>query len=175
MIKRILITIALFCLMVTSVQAAGLTVWGLTDGASQEYNGRVGYMLGSEARGGLEPFVGTSIFPNDPTPSTLKLGAVQHLPDILDPNSPIPFIPGAFKMLFSGKITARPYFGGEATITFIDEDAGSYAALLGAKVKFTDEDPSEWIFETGYGNTFSALNEVPDNELFLRMGVRIPF
>jgi hypothetical protein len=97
------------------------------------------------------------------------------LPDILDPNGLIPFIPEAFKILFSGKITARPYFGGEATITFIDEDAGSYAGLLGAKIKFTDEDPSEWIVETGYGNTFSALNEVPDNELFLRMGVRIPF
>lgn len=175
MIKRILITIALVCLMTMPVQAAGLTVWGLTDGASQEYNGRFGYMLGSEEFGGLEPFIGTSVFPNDPTPSTLKLGAVQHLPDILDPNSSIPFIPGAFKMLFSGKITARPYFGGEATITFIDEDAGSYAALLGAKVKFTDEDPSEWIFETGYGNTFSVLNEVPDNELFFRMGVRVPF
>jgi len=173
--KRAILSILMVMLMTASVQAAGLTFWGLTEGATREYNARVGYMLGNEVRGGLELFAGTSVFPNDSTPSTLKLGAVQHLADILDPNNSIPFIPGAFKVLFSGDITARPYFGAEATITFINEDAGSYAVLLGAKIKFTEEDPSEWIAETGYGNTFSDLNEVPDNELFLRMGVRIPF
>lgn len=173
--KRLLTILLISLLMASAVQAAGLTLWGLTDGASKEFNGRLGYMLGSEERGGLEPFVGTSVFPDDPTPSTLKLGAVQHLPDILDPNGPIPILPGVFGLLISDDITARPYFGFEATVTFVDEDAGSYAGLLGTKIKFTAEDPSEWIFETGYGNTFLALKDVPDNELFFRMGVRMPF
>ena len=81
MIKRILITIALVCLMTMPVQAAGFTIWGLTEQANLEttVTGRIGYMLGVGDNGGLEPFIGSVWRVNDSEPQVIVVGAIQHL------------------------------------------------------------------------------------------------
>ena len=178
--KKLAITIiALLCLC-SSVQAAGLTVWGLTEQMTtveddNSLQGRVGYFLGTDA-GGLEPFIGSVWRPRlEDTPQVIILGAVQHMADVIDPNSPIPYIPELFLQVLSEDISARPYIGGQFSINFIDRDSGFYGALAGVALKLDPAAKSELIFELSYDNTFGDLAGVSDSEFKGYMGFRIPF
>ena len=79
------------------VQAAGLTIWGLTEqmtsvNSDNAIVGRVGYDLSVGNGGGLEPFIGSVWRPRDEAPQVITLGAIQHMPDLIDPNNPIPYL-----------------------------------------------------------------------------------
>jgi len=167
-------------LLCGSVQAAGLTVWGLTEQVSSvesdnAISARVGYDLSIGDNGGLEPFIGSVWRPQDDAPQVIVLGAIQHMPDLLDPNSPIPYLPGLFLTVINEDVTVRPYIGAQCTVNLIDKDSGFVGAIAGVTLKLTPEANSELVFEVSYDDTFSQLNDVPDNRFKGYMGFRIPF
>lgn len=182
MLRRILILIALICLMATSVQAKGLTVWGLTEqvtsvNSDNAITGRAGWMFGEGDNGGLELFVGSIWRVRDSEPQVIVVGAIQHLPDLIDPNSvlSIPYISDFMLSIMNEDVTIRPYIGAQCTINLMDQDAGFVGAITGVAVKLTAMANSELVFEMSYDNTFGDLDTVPDNELKGYMGFRIPF
>lgn len=179
--RTILITIITLLLICSTVQAAGWTVWGLTEQLTTVENdntltGRVGYMLGQEDTGGLELFTGSIWRPRlDDAPQVITFGAVQHMPDLLDPNeSIIPYIPQIMKTIISDDISARSYFGGEFSANVVDKDAGQYALIAGVNVKLREDDISSLVFELQQVDTFGDLGGVDDG-LKAYMGFRIPF
>ena len=184
MIKRILIAIALIALMAIQVQGAGFTITGLTEqaipgGSDRNDNAvtlRLGYFLGvNDEGGGLEPFIGTCFYPKDDYPQVIALGAKQYLPDVLDENSPIPYLPNILLMVITEKAVMRPYFGGDFTINLADRDAGFFEFLGGVDIKLSPEANSSVEFETIYGSMFGDLSGRADYELICRLGFIIPF
>lgn len=180
MIKRTLITIALVCLIAMPVQGAGVTLWGLTEQVSSvnddnAITGRIGYDLSLSDQGGLEIFAGSIWRPKESAPQVIVVGAVQHMPDLIDPNSSIPYLPELFLTVISESVQIRPYIGGQFSINLIDEDAGTYGAIAGITLRLTPEANSEIVFEASYDKNFGDLAGVPDNQLKGYMGFRIPF
>ncbi|KKK71058.1 hypothetical protein LCGC14_2917740, partial [marine sediment metagenome] len=95
--KRLILTLILALCLTGAVQAAGLTIWGLTEQVSSVNDDnalavRIGYYLGNE-NGGLEPFIGSVWRPRDSAPQVIIVGAVQHLSDIIDSDSELPYLP----------------------------------------------------------------------------------
>ena len=135
MIKRILLTIALVCLLMTvQVQAAGITLWGVTDQVidadeSASTAGRLGYYFGDD-KGGLEIFGGATWHPESKGPQVLSIGVIEHLPDLIDPNNPLPLIPNILLAFINEDVEARPYVGLEGTFNFVEEDVGYYGGIL---------------------------------------------
>ena len=178
--KRAILTIIVALCLCSAVQAAGLTIWGLTEQVSSvngdnSLSGRIGYDLSLTDKGGLELFAGSIWRPREGEPQVVVFGAVQHLPDLIDPNSSIPWLPELFLTVISEDVQIRPYIGGQFSVNLIDEDAGTYGAIAGITLKLTPEDKSELVFEASYDNNFGDLAGVPDNELKGYMGFRIPF
>jgi len=138
---------------------------------------RVGYMLGIDSKGsGLEPFIGSVWRPKtDDIPQVLVLGAVQHLPDLVDPNGPIPYIPDVLTKLLNEDVVIRPYIGAQCTVNFIDRDTGFIGGIFGFAIMLEPEAKSQLIFEMSYDNAFNELNQIYDNELKGYIGCRIPF
>jgi hypothetical protein len=173
--------VVLAMLFTCSLAKGGFTVWGLTEQTASvdkdnSISGRLGYFLGLEdGNGGLEPFVGSVWRPRDSEPQVLTLGAVQHLPDLVDANSPFPWIPELFLLVMNEDVEIRPYVGGQATVNFVDRDAGFYGGIAGVTVKLTPEANSEIVFEISYDAMFADLEAVPDNEFKGYMGFRVPF
>jgi len=180
--KLLVLLIVVLGLLNTTTQGAGLTIWGLTEQVSSvngdnSLSARVGYDLGLSDRGGLELFAGSIWRPRETQdfPQVVVLGAVQHLPDLIDPNSSVPWIPELFLTVISEDVQIRPYIGGQFSINLIDEDAGTYGAIAGVTLKLTPEDRSELVFEASYDKNFGDLGGVPDNQFKGYMGFRIPF
>lgn len=178
--KRVILTLIITMLLCTSVQATGLTLWGLTEQLSSvnEDNAimaRIGYDLTIGDSGGLEPFIGSVWRPREGTPQVIVIGAVQHLPDLIDPNSNIPYLPDIFLMVISEDVAIRPYFGGQFTVNLIDKDAGFYGMIAGTTIQLTPKANSQLVFEVSYDKTFGDLEGVPDNEIKGYVGFRIPF
>ena len=177
--KWLISTIIVVALLCTSVQGAGITIWGLTEQLTtveddNSLSARVGYMLGIE-ESGLEPFIGSVWRPRDDYPQVITVGAVQHLPDLVDPNNPIPYIPAIFLKILNEDTTIRPYIGAQCSINLIDKDAGFIGVIAGVSVKLEEKATSELVFELGYDDTFNDLAGIVDNELKGYMGFRIPF
>ena len=178
--KRVILTIIALLCLTASAQAAGLTIWGLTEQVSSvngdnSLTARVGYDLSLTDKGGLELFAGSIWRPKDSEPQVLVFGAIQHMPDLIDPNSPIPYLPELFLTVISETVQIRPYIGGQFSINLIDEDVGTYSAIAGITLKLTPEANSELVFEVSYDKNFGDLGGVPDNQLTGYMGFRIPF
>jgi len=178
--KRAILTIILALCLTVSAQAAGLTIWGLTEQVSSvngdnSLTARVGYDLSLTDKGGLELFAGSIWRPREGEPQVLVFGAIQHMPDLIDPNSPIPYLPELFLTVISETVQIRPYIGGQFSINLIDEDAGTYGAIAGVTLKLSPDDKSELVFEASYDKNFGDLGGVPDNQLKGYMGFRIPF
>ena len=180
--KRVILSIILALCLCASVQAAGLTIWGLTEQISSvdgdnSLSARIGYDLSLTDKGGLELFAGSIWRPRETQdfPQVVVLGAIQHLPDLIDPNSSIPWLPELFLTVISEDVQIRPYIGGQFSVNLVDEDSGTYGAIAGITLKLTPEDKSELVFEAFYDNNFGDLAGVPDNELKGYMGFRIPF
>jgi len=179
--RSVLMTIMVVLCLCVSVQAAGWTVWGLTEQltgveADNSITARVGYFMGIGDTGGLEPFIGSVWRPrSEDAPQVITIGAVQHLPDLIDPNGPIPYISGLFTAVIAEEVVIRPYIGFQTTINLIDKDSGFIGIISGVTCKLTPDANSEIVFEIAYNDTFNELAEVPDNEISGYMGFRIPF
>jgi len=183
--KRIIVAIIIALCMCNAVQAAGLTIWGMTEQVANvdSQNAlalRLGYYLGSD-NGGLEPFVGSIWRPRwdeegdmEP-PQVLTLGLIYHSMDIVDPNNTLPWIPDAFLMILSEDVVIRPYIGFQNTWNFIDQDAGMMGGIAGVRVQTTPDSNTELIFEIGYDANFGDLSVVEDRQLNGYFGIRIPF
>ena len=185
MIKRLLIAIALCCFIATPLFAVGPTVTFLTEqvasvDSSNEITLRVGYNFASE-QGGLEPFIGTQWRPrwdedgDMKPPSVVALGTLYHFPDLIDPNSAIPFIPDWLSTIVNPSVEVRPYLGYQMTVNFIDKDAGFMGALGGIRIRVTPESNTSLDFEIRYDDTFGDWAVIPDNRLNYYMGLTIPF
>ena len=174
MVKRLLMGMVLALCMCLTVQAAGLTVWGLAENENDFITARVGYDLSVGDQGGLEPFIG-SVWPGTGSPQVIVLGAVQHMPDLIDPNSPVPFLPDLFLTVISEDVQIRPYIGGQFSVNLVDEDAGTYGMIAGITIQISPEANSQLVFEASYDKNFGDLADVPDNEVLIKMGFRIPF
>jgi len=179
--KTILTMVTVMLMLCSSAHAAGLTVWGLTEQATSVNNdnsitGRLGYFLGIDDNGpGLEPFIGSVWRPKDEAPQVITVGAVQHLRDIIDPDSVIPLLPNMFLAVISEEVIIRPYFGGQCTINFVDRDAGFIGALAGTTIKIEPKSPNELVLELSYDAMFGDLAGVPDHEFKGYLGFRIWF
>lgn len=178
--KKLILSIILTMCLCSSVQATGLTIWGITEQVSSvnsdnAITGRIGYMLGVGDAGGLEPFVGSVWRPKESTPQVIVVGAVQHLADLVDPNSSIPYIPALFASILNEDVEIRPYIGAQCTINLIDKDSGFIGLITGITVKLEPDAKSELVFELSYDKMFNDLEAVPDNEFKGYAGVRIPF
>lgn len=177
MIKRILLTVVLSCLITAPTYAAGITLWSVVDRVtnvekSESISGRLGYYFGSE-NGGLEAFIGSTWHPKDKSPQVMSLGVIEHLPDLIDPNNPLPFIPDILLAFANQNIKACPYAGLESTFNFIDEDAGYYGGLLGILAKLSSTSQIEYGIEVACIKGFDALSDV--EEIQLRLTLRILF
>jgi hypothetical protein len=178
--KRFLTTLLVSLLLCSAVQAAGLTVWGITEqmasvNEDNSLTARVGYDMSLTDKGGLEVFAGSIWRPRDGEPQVIVFGAIQHLPDLIDPNSSIPYLPELFLTVISEKVQIRPYIGGQFSVNLIDEDAGTYGAIAGITLQLSPEANSQLVFEASYDKNFGDLAGVPDNQLKGYMGFRIPF
>ena len=178
--KRAILTIILALCLTVSAQAAGLTIWGLTEQVSSvngdnSLTARVGYDLSLTDKGGLELFAGSIWRPREGEPQVLVFGAIQHMPDLIDPNSPIPYLPELFLTVISETVQIRPYIGGQFSINLIDEDAGTYGAIAGITLQLSPEANSQLVFEASYDKNFGDLVGVPDQQLKGYIGFRIPF
>jgi hypothetical protein len=166
--------------MCVSVQAAGLTIWGMTEqvtsvNSDNALTMRLGYDLSLSDKGGLEPFVGFTWFPRDDYPEVMSLGAVQHMADILDPNSNLPFLPDLLLLVITEDAVLRPYIGGQFTINFMDRDSGFFELIAGLDAMLQPDANSSMVFETSYGSMFGELSERADYEFIGRIAFKIPF
>ncbi|MCG7853888.1 MAG: hypothetical protein MIO92_15310 [Methanosarcinaceae archaeon] len=178
--KKLLTILLMALLMGSAVQAAGLTFWGITEQISSvnednSLTARIGYDMSLTDKGGLEIFTGSIWRPREGEPQVLVFGAVQHMPDLIDPNSSIPYLPELFLTVISEKVQIRPYIGGQFSINLIDENAGTYGVIAGITLQLTPEANSQLVFEASYDKNFGDLAGVPDNQLKGYMGFRIPF
>jgi len=177
MIKRTLLLIALVCLMTASVQAAGLTLWSVADqivdvDESASISGRLGYYFGS-SEGGLEIFTGSTWHPESKAPQVLSIGIIEHLPDLIDPNNPLPWLPDLLLAFINEDVEARPYAGLEGTFNFIEEDVGYYGGVVGVLAKLTPKSQIEYGLEGSYKEGFGELEGL--NKTQLNLVIRIPF
>ena len=178
--KKLLVLLIVVLGFITTTQGAGLTVWGITEQVSSvnednAITGRIGYDLGLSDKGGLELFAGSIWRPREGTPQVIVLGAIQHMPDLIDPNSSIPYLPELFLTVISETVQIRPYIGGQFSVNLIDEDAGTYGAIAGITLQLTPEANSQLVFEASYDKNFGDLGGVPDNQFKGYVGFRIPF
>ena len=175
---RTLILAMLCCLILTPfVSGAGITFWSVTDqlidiDESASVAGRIGYYTGG-AEGGVEFFVGSTWHPDTRSPQVMSFGILEHLPDLIDPQNPLPFIPKVLLTLINEEVELRPYAGLEATFNFIDEDAGFYGPMVGLLGKLTPKSKIETGAEACYFKGFGDLEDV--DEFQLRIVMRILF
>jgi len=178
MIKRFLLVIAMCCIIVmpSVTRAAGFTLWSVTDQIVEVDNsklvaGRIGYDFSIENEG-LEIFVGSSWNLRYDKPQTMSLGIINHLPDLIDPNNPLPFIPGFLLTFVNQDIEVCPYLGLEGSFNFIDRDSGFYALLIGALAKVTPKSQIEYGLEGAYTQGFNELEGTDEYQLRLLARIR---
>ena len=182
--KKIIIAIALICLMTVQVQAAGPTVSFMTQQLTSVNNDNVlgievGYFLGVDS--GLEPYIGLDWYPRwdedgdmEP-PSVVKIGVRNWFSDLIDPESAIPLIPDFLLAVLNEDVEIRPYVAFDFSANFIDKDAGKMSFPAGIAVKTSPESNTALRFEVRWSDTFGDLNVVPDNRFDFYMGVFVPF
>jgi len=184
--KTILTMVAVMLMLCSSAHAAGLTVSVVTEQVTEVDKGNsigvdLGYFFGLEGGPGIEPFVGLQWWPRwddngdmEP-PGVVCLGGRYHFGDIIDSDSAIPFIPDLLLGVLNEEVEAKLYLSGRFTMNFIDKDVGYMGLGTGILLKTTPISPAALRFEIRYGDTFSQLNEVPDNRLNYYFGVHYQF
>jgi len=178
--KVLLIAALLISLMSGTVRADGITIWGLTE---QDFNsqnaitGRAGYQYDF-----IEGFVGSTWRPRYEVdtgemkpPQVISLGTIVHMRDLIDPNNPLPWVPEILLGILPEKMVMQPYFGGQDTWNFGDEDAGFYGAIIGIQSKTEPVSKSSFIAEFDYNEFFKDLSAVPSDKFKLNLGFRFMF
>ena len=167
--------------------AAGPTVSFMTEQiANTDYGNslsvEVGYFLGvDEAGPGLECYAGTDWWPqwddegDMKPPGVVVLGVRQHMSDIVDPNSVVPFLPDVFLEVLNEDVTIKPYLGFRFSANLIDKDGGSMSIPAGVLINTDPDSKASLRFELRYNDTFGDLAIVPDNRVDAYMGLYIPF
>ena len=176
--KSLLLTLflGLTLLLGAKAEAAGLTLWSVTDQIVEVDNsklvaGRIGYDFSIENEG-LEIFVGSSWNLRYDKPQTMSLGVINHLPDLIDPENPLPFIPDFLLTFVNQEIEVCPYLGLEGSFNFIDRDSGFYALLIGALAKVTPKSQIEYGLEGAYTQGFNELEGTDEYQLRLLARIR---
>ena len=185
-----LLILVLFCTCIHAGEDKGLTFWGLNEKSFDSESsvvGRLGYAMDDfllkDEDASIEIFIGTTWIPEtngetgkiDP-PTTLSLGGLYFLPDIIDSDSPIPWIPDLLLTVLPEKAEAKPYIGGQATFNLIDNDAGLLGGIVGIKAKTQPDALWDLIFEADYNNFIYDLSTLPyDDEFVYTAGIRIGF
>ena len=176
--KSLLLTLflGLTLLLGAKVEAAGLTLWSVTDQIVEVDNskmvaGRIGWDFSIENEG-LEVFVGSSWNLRYDKPQTMSLGVINHLPDLIDPENPLPFIPDFLLTFVNQEIEVCPYLGLEGSFNFIDRDSGFYALLIGALAKVTPKSQIEYGLEGAYTQGFNELEGTDEYQLRLLARIR---
>ena len=176
--KSLLLTLflGLTLLLGAKVEAAGLTLWSVTDQIVEVDNskmvaGRIGWDFSIENEG-LEVFVGSSWNLRYEKPQTMSLGVINHLPDLIDPENPLPFIPDFLLTFVNQEIEVCPYLGLEGSFNFIDRDSGFYALLIGALAKVTPKSQIEYGLEGAYTQGFNELEGTDEYQLRLLARIR---
>lgn len=178
--KRILLAIAIVVLAAAPAWPLGFTLWGLGeqdfDSRNSAIQGRIGYQFGR-----VEPFIGSTWRPNFDTkpgevrpPQVFSFGALFHWPDLIDPDSPLPWISPALLTFLPEGLVAEPYFGGHVTFDFTGNDGSFSALLIGLKCKADPKSLSAIIVEAEYANAYGDLSAVP-NEFRMNFGWRFYF
>ena len=176
--KSLLLTLflGLTLLLGAKAEAAGLTLWSVTDQIVEVDNskmvaGRIGWDFSIENEG-LEVFVGSSWNLRYEKPQTMSLGVINHLPDLIDPENPLPFIPDFLLTFVNQEIEVCPYLGLEGSFNFIDRDSGFYALLIGALAKVTPKSQIEYGLEGAYTQGFNELEGTDEYQLRLLARIR---
>lgn len=178
--KKGIVVLVMVLLISLPCWADGLTVWGLTEqdisSNQNAISARVGYQFGS-----IEAFMGSTWRPDYDVeteeispPQIISAGAVYHLDDILDANSPIPWIPELLLTFIPEEWLATPYAGAQASFNFFDRDAGFYGGVVGILMKTQPDSTSAFVAEAVFNENFYDLNAVPD-EFRLNLGFRFYF
>jgi hypothetical protein len=94
--------------------------------------------------------------------------------DILDPNNPLPWIPGLLLALIPEEMVVQPYFGAEAGFNLFEDDAGFYSGIVGLLCKTDADNKSAIVIEGNYAKNFKDLSAVPE-EIRLKLGLRFYF
>ena len=165
------LTAILIVLVLTVCVQAELTLWGLVEDEKYEdegsLTGRVGYVSGR-----VEGFIGTTWRPD--YEQVLTVGGVYWAGDLVDPNNPVPWLPEILLGFIDEESVIRPYAGAEATWTFVDEDAGYFAGLVGIEVKGDPGNKASLIAEVIMPENFGTLGGLED-DWRLRLGLRYKF
>lgn len=181
MVKRTLLVVAVVVLLsCPAIKADGLALWGLTHqdvkSAQTSMSGRIGYQVND-----IEAFIGYTLWPDregengeEGPPDVFSLGSVYHLPDLVDPNNPLPWIPELLLLLIPEGFLAQPYTGGQATWNVGNAAGGFYGWIGGLLLKINVEDRSAFVLETTVNHNFGDLSAVSD-EWQLYLGMRFLF
>ena len=181
MLKKVILTIAMILLFVGPSYADddGFTIWQLTEkriDADSALLARIGYQMDS-----IEPFIGTAWIPkqsgetgNIDPPQMVTLGTMIHLPDLIDPNNPLPIIPQALLVFIPKDWIATPYIGWQGTWNFADDDAGYQTGMVGILAKTKPDSRLTFVIEADYNNFFGSVAPLTyDDEWILCLGIRL--
>ena len=169
---RIFLAILITLVALSPCWADGVSIWALSEDGSQKdasVTGRIGYEVDS-----IEPFIGFTARPETDFPQLWSLGVIYHLPDLVEEDSPIPWLPEILLTFVNGDVIARPYIGGQASWNVMEEDAGFSGALMGLTIKTTDASPMSFVAEVQKNSTFGDLGNV-SGDYRLSLGVRYLF
>ena len=172
------LTMILLCSGIAQARDVQFSFWGLTEQSFSQSNNAVIGRAGIQYEN-MELFLSSTWWPSFNEEGDLRppqvygLGACYHFPDLIDANSPVPWIPEALMSFIPEAFLARPYIGGQATVNF-DEDSGYAGLLAGLQIKANENDKTALITEAQFLNTFNELAAVPD-DWRLVVGFRIEF
>lgn len=116
----------------------------------------------------------TSTYSVEP-PQVFCLGLLRHTNDLIDPNSPVPWIPDILLTILPEDLVAVPYAGAQVTVGLFDTDAGFYGGIVGLLCKTNPESKSSLVLEAQYNKMYDDLAIVPDDEVRLNVGFRFYF
>ena len=176
--RKLMLLLVLMCVGAASARDVNFTLWGMSEQSYAQQNNAVIGRAGVRYEN-LEGFLGSTWWPSFDEegdlrpPQVFSIGAMYHFPDLVDANSPIPWIPEALLTFIPEDFEAKPYFGGQATANF-DEDAGFAGLLGGLCIKGDTDDKTALIAEAQFNNNFKDLIAVPD-DWRLCVGFRIEF
>ena len=184
MLRKIIISLILSLLIGSSAFAQNLTIWQLNERkfeADSALIGRIGLKMDF-----IEPFIGTAWIPkqdgetgNIDPPQMVSLGTIIHLPDLIDPNSPAPWIDDLLLTFIPEKWVAKPYIGWQGTWNIGDDDSGYNGGMTGilmrAKEGNLEDKISVWFaVEGSYNNFFGQVAPLrSDDEWVLSVGFYI--
>lgn len=136
--KGIAVLIVLCLGVVVQAKDFDVTIWGGIETGNSDATAAMSGRLGIESKeSNLEGFIGITGWPKwdaiegrlmSEPPVVLEIGGIYHFDDIIDPNSPVPWIPEILAGYLNPELEARPYVG---VLSTIGRDGSAYGTLVG--------------------------------------------